>query len=80
MAVDHKLAGRHQLEGAGQGLLREHINDAQGVHRLIQLSVLIVPYLGWNLFPVMQASRNGAVFIFDKHNPRLEANIFTLPL
>ena len=73
-------AGGHQLEGAGQGLLRGHIIDAQGVHRLIQISVLIVPGLGRNLFSVKQASRNGVVSIFDKYNPRLKANNFTLPL
>ena len=73
-------AGGHQLEGAGQGLLRGHIIDAQGVQRLIQISVLIVPGLGRNLFSVKQASRNGVVSIFDKYNSRLEANNFTLPL
>ena len=73
-------AGGHQLEGAGQGLLRGHIIDPQGVQRLIQISVLIVPSLGRNLFSVKQASRNGVVSIFDKYNPRLEANNFTLPL
>ena len=73
-------AGGHQLEGSGQGLLRGHIIDAQGVQRLIQISVLIVPGLGRNLFSVKQASRNGVVSIFDKYNPRLEANNFTLPL
>ena len=73
-------AGGHQLEGAGQGLLRGHIIDAQGVQRLIQISVLIVPGLGRNLFSIKQASRNGVASIFDKYNPRLEANNFTLPL
>ena len=73
-------AGGHQLEGAGQGLLWGHIIDAQGVQRLIQISVLIVPGLGRNLFSVKQASRNGVVSIFDKYNPRLEANNFTLSL
>ncbi|CAN0425105.1 unnamed protein product, partial [Ascophyllum nodosum] len=52
-------AGGHQLEGAGLGLLRGHIIDAQGVQRLIQISVLIVPGLGRNLFSGKQASRNG---------------------
>ena len=73
-------AGEHQLEGVGQGLHRGHIIDAQGMQRLIQISVLIVSGLGWNIFSVKQASRNGIVSIFDKHNPRLEANNFTLPL
>ena len=73
-------AGGHRLEGAGQGLLRGHIIDAQGVQRLIQISVLVVPGLGRNLFSVKQASHNGVVSIFDKYNPRLEANNFTLPL
>ena len=72
-------AGGHQLEGAGQGLLRSHIIDAQRVQRLIQISMLIVPGLGRNLFSVKQASRNGVVSIFNKYNPRLEANNFTLP-
>ena len=69
----------HQLEGAGQGLLRGHIIDAQGMQRLIQISVLIVPGLGRNLLSVKQASRNGVVSIFDKYNPRLEAKNFKLP-
>ena len=42
--------------------------------------MLIVPGLGRNLFSVKQASRNGVVSIFDKYNPRLETNNFTLPL
>ena len=37
-------------------------------------------WLRVELFSVKQASRNGVVSIFDKHNPRLEANDFTLPL
>ena len=43
----------HQLEETGQGLLPGHIIDAQGVQRLIQILVLIVPGLGRNLFSVM---------------------------
>ena len=78
-AIYHNCRG-HQLEAAGQGLLRGHIIDAQGVQRLIQISMLIVPGLGRNLFSVKQASRNGVVSIVDKYNPRLEANNFTLPL
>ena len=39
-----------------------------------------MPGLGRNLFSVKQASRKGVVSIFDKYNPRLEANNFTLPL
>ena len=50
------------------------------MQRLIQISVLIVPGLGRNLFSVKQASRNGIVSIFDKYNPRLEANNFMLSL
>ena len=73
-------AGGHQLEGAGQERLRGHILDAQGVQRLIQISVLIVPGFRRNLFSVKQASRNGVVSIFDKPNPRLEAKNLTLPL
>ena len=72
--------GGHRLEEAAQGLLQGHIIDAQGVQRLIQISVLIVPGLGRNLFSVKQASRNGVVSIFNQHNPRLDPNDFTLPL
>ena len=50
------------------------------MQHLIQISVLIVPVLGRNLFSVKQASRNGVVSIFDKYHPRLEANNFTLSL
>ena len=73
-------AGGHQLKGVGRGLLRGHIIDVQGVQRLIQISVLTVPGLGRSLSLVKQASRNGVVFMFDKHNPRLETNNFTLAL
>ena len=73
-------AGGYQLEGAGQGLLRGHIIDVQGVQRLFQISVMVVPGLGRNLVSVNQASRNGVVSTFDKYNPRLEANNFTFPL
>ena len=69
-----------QLEGSCQGPLRGHIIDTQGVQCLIQVSVLVVPGLGRNLFSVKQPSRNGVVSIFDEHNPRLEASKFTLPL
>ena len=54
-------AGGDQLEGPGQGPLRDHI-DAQGVQRLIQTLVLVVPGLGRNLFSVKQPSRSGVVF------------------
>ena len=50
------------------------------MQRLIQIPVLIVPGLRRNLSSAKQASRNGVVSIFDKYNPRLEANDFTLPL
>ena len=46
--------GGHQLKGAGQGLLLGHTVDAQGLKRPIELSVLVVPGLGWNLFLVKQ--------------------------
>ena len=72
-------SGRHQLKSTGHELLRGHIIDIQEVQRLIQLSVLVVADLGWNLFSVKKASRNGVVSIFDKHNPRLVAN-FTFSL
>ena len=39
-----------------------------------------MPGLGRNRFSVKQASLNGVVSIFDKYNPRLEANNSTLPL
>ena len=73
-------AGGGGLNGIAQGVLRGHVNDDKGVRRLIQLSWLIVPGLGRNLFSVKQAVRNGVVSIFDMNNPRLEANILTFPL
>ena len=45
-------AGRHQLKEAGQGLLRGHYIDAQGLKRLTQLSVLAGPDVGRDLFSV----------------------------
>ena len=50
------------------------------MQRLIHISLLIVPGLGRNLFSVKQGSRNAVVSIFDKYNPKLKANNFTLPL
>ena len=43
-------AGRHQLKGAGQGLLCGHSIGAQGLKRLIQLSVLTGSDVGRDLF------------------------------
>ena len=40
------------MKGAGKGLLRGHIIDAQGVQHLIQLSKWVVPGLERNLFSV----------------------------
>ena len=36
-------SGGRQLKGAGQGLLRVHIIDAQEVQHLLQVSMLVVP-------------------------------------
>ncbi|CAM9982684.1 unnamed protein product [Sphacelaria rigidula] len=73
-------AGGHQLAGVGKGLLRGHIQDGEGVKRLVQVSCLVVPGMGRNLFSVKQATRNGVVSIFEMNNPRLETNKFTVPL
>ena len=80
--VPRKIAtdGRGELNGIAQGELRGHVVDDKGVRRLIQLSCLIVPGLGRNLFSVKQAARNGVVSIFDMNNPILEANKLTFPL
>ena len=48
-------AGGHQLEEAGQGLLRGHYIGAQGLERLTRLSVLAGPDVGRDLFSVKQA-------------------------
>ena len=62
-------------------MLRGHIKDGEGVKRLVQISCLVVPGLGRNLFSVKQATRNGVVsIIFEMNNPRLETNNFTVPL
>ena len=45
-------AGGHQLKEAGQGLLRGHSIGAQGLKRLIKLSVLAGPDVGRDLFSV----------------------------
>ena len=57
--------------GTAQGALRGHVIDGKRGRRLIQLSCLIVPGLGRNLFSVKQAARNGVVSIFDMTNPKL---------
>ena len=73
-------AGGHQLAGVGKGMLRGHIKDGEGVKRLVQISCLVVPGLGRNLFSAKQATRNGVVSIFEMNNPGLETNNFTVPL
>ena len=73
-------AGGGQLEGIAQGLLSDIVVDDKRVRCSLQLSRLIVPGLDRSLFSVMQAARNGVVFIFDMEKPMLEANNFTLPL
>ena len=47
-------AGGHQLKGAGQGLLRGHSIDTQGLKRLTQLSVLAGLDVGQDFFSVEQ--------------------------
>ncbi|CAM9927547.1 unnamed protein product, partial [Sphacelaria rigidula] len=73
-------AAGHHLAGVGKGLLRGHIQDGEGVKRLVQISCLVVPGLGRNLFSVKQATQDGVVSIFDMNNPRLETNNLTVPL
>lgn len=48
------------------------------MRRRIQLSSPLVPGLGRSLFSVRQAASNGIVSIFDRTNPRLQANKFAL--
>ena len=47
-------AGGYQLKGSGQGLLRGHSIDTQGLKRLTQLSVLAGPDVRRDVFPVEQ--------------------------
>ena len=68
------------MNGTAQGVLRGHVIDDKRVRRLIQLSSLIVPGLGRNLFSVKQAARNDVVSIFDMTNPRLETHNHALLL
>ncbi|CAM9432410.1 unnamed protein product, partial [Sphacelaria rigidula] len=51
LAISRKItAGGHQLAGVGEGLLRGHIKDDEGINRLVQISSLVVPDFGRNLF------------------------------
>ena len=74
--VPRKIAtdGRGELNGIAQGELRGHVVDDKGVRRLIQLSCLIVPGLGRNLFSVKQAARNGVVSIFHMNKDLRRTN------
>ncbi|CAN0549652.1 unnamed protein product, partial [Laminaria digitata] len=80
--VPRKLStvGGRELKGTAQGVLRGHVIDDKGVRRLIQLSCLVVPGIGRNLFSVKQAARNGVVSIFDTTNPRLGTHNLIFPL
>ena len=80
MPRKHSTAVGGGLNSTAQGVLRGHVIDDKGVRRLIQLSCLIVPGLGRNLFSVKQAARNGVVCMFDMTNPRLETHNHTFPL
>ena len=80
MPRKHSTAVGGGLNSTAQGVLRGHVIDDKGVRRLIQLSCLIVPGLGRNLFSVKQAARNGVVSIFDMTNPRLGTHNHTFPL
>ena len=66
--------------GTAQGALRGHVIDGKRGRRLIQLSCLIVPGLGRNLFSVKQAARNGVVSILDMTNRKLGTHKHTFPL
>ena len=68
------------MNGIVQRVLRGHVIDDRRLRRLVQLSCLIVPGLGRNLFSVKQAARTGVVSIFDMNNPRLEAKKLTFLL
>ena len=73
-------AGGGESNGTAQGALRGHVIGDKGVRRLIQLSCLIVPGLGRNLFSVKQAARNGVVSILDMTNRKLGTHKHTFPL
>ncbi|CAM9813692.1 unnamed protein product, partial [Sphacelaria rigidula] len=73
-------AGGHKLTRVGKGLFRGHIQDGEGVKRLVQIPCLVVPGLGRNVFSVKQATRYGVVSIFKINNLRLDTNDFTVPL
>ena len=64
--VPRKIAtdGRGELNGIARGVLQGHVIDGKGVGRFIQLSCLIVPGLGRNLFSVKQAAQSGVVSMF----------------
>ena len=82
LGVPRKIstAGGGELKSTAQGVLQGHVMDDKGVRRLIQLSCLIVPGLGRNLFSVKQAARNGVVSISDMTNLRLEMHNHIFPL
>ena len=61
-------------------MLQDHVADEKGVRRSAQISSLIVPGLGRNLFSVKQAARNDVVSVFNMNDPRLEILKHTFPL
>ena len=65
--------GGRQLDGVARGLLNSIVIDCKRVQRSGQLSCLVVPGLGFNLFSAKQAARNGVVSIPDMDNPTREA-------
>lgn len=61
-------------------LLYGNVINGDGVQCLVHLSGLGLPGTGRNLLSVKKTAHNRVVSIFDMGAPRLEANIFTLPL
>ena len=63
-------AGEHQLEEAGQGLLRGHSIGAQSLKRLTRLSLLAGPAVEWDLFSVKQdGALSGGESLSRTHGP-----------
>ena len=66
-------AGQHVLHGVTPGGLFGMVADDSGLDRQVYFRVVLVPWLGTNIFSVTAALSNGVAYLFYRDNPKLES-------
>ena len=73
-------AGGAMLDGTAEGVLQGPATDDNGNQILVRVDIVVVPGIGYKLFPVMTAAKKGIATTFNYENPRLERFNVTVPL